>query len=74
MSRPLHSAPLVMNHCTLRCRCGKVYGLNEQDARRIVRRIQKRKGDTNSVRYYSCQFAGWHWTSQVNAYTRKEAA
>ncbi len=70
MSRPLHSAPLVMNHVTQLCRCGKVYGLNEQDARRIVRRIQKRKGQANSVRFYACTYGSTHWTSQVHQQER----
>lgn len=72
MSRPLHSAPLVMNHVTNYCKCGKVFGLNEQDARRIVRRIEKRKGHSNPVRFYQCTYSGWHWTSQV--YSRNQCA
>ena len=72
MPRPLLSAPLVMNHVTNYCKCGKVYGLDEQDARRIVRRIQKRKNDTAPVRFYQCTYSGWHWTSQV--YQQKRAS
>jgi len=70
MPRPLSSAPLVMNTITNHCRCGKVLALNEQDARRIVKRIQKRKGDTQAVRYYRCKFGSTHWTSQIHQQER----
>ena len=74
MSRPLHSAPLVMNHITQLCKCGKTYCISEQDARRVVRRIEKKKGHSNPVRFYSCQFNGWHWTSKVENYPRTKCA
>lgn len=70
MSRPLHSAPLVMNHVTQLCKCGKTYCISEQDAKRVVRRIEKRKGCSNPVRFYQCRHSGWHWTSQVHQQER----
>ncbi len=70
MPRPLHSAPLVMNQPTTRCRCGKILCLNEQDARRIIRRIEKKKGHSNEVRLYECRYGSTHWTSQVHQQER----
>lgn len=55
-----------MNRPTIKCRCGKVYGLDEADARRIHRYIVSKNGNTNPVRFYACGFGGWHWTSKVD--------
>lgn len=60
----------MMNTITNHCACGKVLALNEQDARRIVKRIQKRKGESNEVRYYQCQFGATHWTQNVHQQKR----
>lgn len=70
MPRPLSSRPLVMNHITNRCACGKVLCLDEEDAKRIVRRIQKRKGEANAIRLYQCRYSNTHWTSQVHQQER----
>lgn len=54
-----------MNNITNRCRCGKVVCLDEADAMRIVRRVQKRKGQSNPIRIYQCQYGSTHWTQQL---------
>jgi hypothetical protein len=74
LPRPLSSAPLVMNHVTNLCRCGKTFCMSEQDARRIVKRIQRRKGETNFVRFYECRWAGWHWTQKEDRFTEQKRA
>ena len=59
------SRPLEMHRPTFRCRCGKVYAMSEKDADGMRRFIAKKNGGDNPVRYYECQFGGWHWTQQL---------
>lgn len=56
---------LVLGRYTVTCRCGKVVGLNLEDAKMQCRKYAKRHGKTNLVRYYQCQFGSFHWTRQL---------
>lgn len=47
------------------CMCGKVYGPTLAIAKNLKREIAARTGMTNPVRFYSCRFGSWHWTSQI---------
>lgn len=60
---------LKMSIPTFKCKCGKVYAMNEEDARRMRNRMVKKTKKNNPVRYYPCEFNGWHWTSQLKPRT-----
>ena len=49
-----------------RCRgCQKVTAPTLADAKRIVREIRARTGESNALRYYRCPHGGWHWTQML---------
>lgn len=49
----------------LRCRCGKVFAPSKDTAKSMRRQIAALKGHNNPVRYYQCEYDGWHWTEQL---------
>lgn len=53
-----------------RCDCGKVYAPTRDAAKQLRRQIADHTGRHNCVRYYSCDFGGWHWTANLNPYTK----
>lgn len=62
--------PLDLTRPSLRCRCGKTYGMTEADARGMAEAIQKHNGKRERLRFYQCQHNGWHWTRRKQWLTR----
>lgn len=56
---------LVLGRYSVKCKCGKVVGLNKADAEMQCRKFAKRHGSNNPVRYYQCQYGCWHWTQKL---------
>lgn len=47
------------------CRCGKVLHHSKDDARQGFRYYSKMHNHVNEVRYYECEYGGWHWTQRL---------
>lgn len=48
------------------CPCGKVHGATREDAREKYEMASQHNGLYNPVRFYACQFGGWHWTQRLD--------
>jgi hypothetical protein len=44
------------------CRCGKVRSQDRQDAEEKYELAVAKHGHRDEVRFYACEFGGWHWT------------
>lgn len=50
----------------IRCRCGKIRGMNEADAKMLYEYATRKSGHRNDVRFYRCTFGGYHWTRMLD--------
>lgn len=61
---------LNLNAPLVRCRCGKYYSPNREAAIKLCKHVEEHKQEHNPVRFYECQFRGWHWTRQLHDIVR----
>ena len=47
------------------CACGKVLATDRADAKKWRRIYADHNGNHNEVRYYTCRYGTWHWTSRI---------
>lgn len=48
------------------CLCGKTYAATLGIAKNLKREIVARTGHEDQVRYYSCRYGSWHWTTLLD--------
>ena len=47
-----------------RCRCGKVHAASRHEAQEKFLLACQRHHRRDRVRFYACEFGGWHWTRE----------